>query len=68
MHASLLSQQFAWGILFGVLILAAVMRREQLNNWPWYRYLPNLAFAGGAALLVAAILVFVVNGPIALGR
>ena len=68
MHASVLSLQFYWGIIFALLILIAVMRREQITNWLWFRTLPNLGYAGVAAVLVAAVLVFIVNGPVALGR
>ena len=68
MHASLQSLQFYWGIMFALLILIAVMRREQLNNWLWFVTAPKLAAAGICAVGMAAVLVFIVNGPVALGR
>lgn len=60
---------FYWGLLLAALMLAAIMRREQITNtWAWWVTVPRLAYAGVAVLLVVAMLVFVVNGPVGLGR
>ena len=53
---------FYWGLLLAALMLAAIMRREQITNWAWWVTTPKLAYAGAAVLLLVAALRFIVGG------